>query len=214
MNSLLIHQSPLLFVGVSVAFGVMHLVVSQYKSAYVRHVLTIYVITIAMLLFAYRVPLRTNAYPENYMICPSDGKIMSIYKINDITSHVAIYLNMLDAHVQWCPVDGTVISSTHRKGTFHPAYMLHKSRYNERVETIIYNPYIDDEIKVVQIAGQFARRIANFVHPHDEFERGDLFGMIKFGSRVDVFFPHDKIELLVHVGDRVLGNKTIFGKLL
>lgn len=213
MNSLLIHESPFLFVGVTIMFGVIHLIVSQLKNTYIRYVLAMYIVTIAMLLYTYRVPIRTNRYPENYMISPCDGKIMSIFKINKITTHVAIYLNMFDAHVQWCPVDGTVISSTRRKGTFHPAYMLQKSRYNERVETIIYNPFIDDEIKIVQIAGQMARRIANFVHPEDTFERGELFGMIKFGSRVDIFFPHDKVDLLVHVGDRVIGNKTIFGKL-
>jgi phosphatidylserine decarboxylase len=149
------------------------------------------------------------------MVAPCDGKVISILKLNEMTTHVAIYLSLLDPHVQWCPVNGTVLSCIHKKGTFNPAYMFHKSRYNERVETIVYVPQIDDEIKIVQIAGQVARRIVNYKDKkYDKFERGELMGLIKFGSRVDLFIPHHKVDLLMNQGDVLFGNKTIIGKMI
>ena len=105
------------------------------------------------------------------------------------------------------------VYSLYEKGSFHPAYILNKSRYNERNETIMYVPQIDDEIKIVQIAGQLARRIVTYPKKDDELDRGELIGIIKLGSRVDLFIPHNKIKLLVNVGDVVIGNKTIFGYL-
>lgn len=214
MNTLLFNESPRLFVIISVAFGIFDFVVRKVRSTKSRWIFVMYLCVLASLMYFYRVPVRYNNYPDNFMVSPCDGKVLSILRINENITHVAVYLNVFDAHVQWCPVDGRVMSRVHKKGRFHPAYMLNKSKYNERVETIIHVPMINDEIKLVQIAGQLCRRIVNFVHERERFERGDLFGMIKLGSRVDVFVPHDKVKLLVHVGDKLLGNKTIFGKLV
>jgi phosphatidylserine decarboxylase len=209
MNTLLFHESPWIFVYLTISFGVIDYILGSKRKYYL---VVLYFVLLGVMMFMYRVPFRINRYPKNLLVSPCDGKVMSILKINDWTTHIAIYLNLLDAHVQWSPVNGVVLSTVHKQGTFNPAYMFHKSRYNERVETIIYVPSIDDEIKVVQIAGQLVRRIVNYKEKNDRVERGELIGMIKFGSRVDLFIPHNKIDLLINVGDTVFGNKTIIGK--
>lgn len=213
MNSLLLQESPYLFLYWTLFVGIVDQVFIPKKYKY--YSMTVYVIVVSMLFYAYRLPVRINNYPSNLMVAPCDGKVISILQINDSTTHVAIYLSLLDTHVQWCPIDGIVLSSKHKSGSFHPAYMFHKSRYNERIETIVYVPEIENEIKIVQIAGQIARRIVNYKqNENDIMERGELMGMIKFGSRVDLFVPHDDIELLLNVGDVITGNKTIIGRFI
>jgi phosphatidylserine decarboxylase len=138
---------------------------------------------------------------------------VSIQKIDAVTTHVAIFLNIFDCHIQWFPINGIVKSVVHKKGRFHPAYMLNKSNYNERTETIIYIPEINDVIKVLQIAGQLARRIVTNVRPNVYVQRGDQLGMIKLGSRVDLFIPHNHVKLFINTGDRLIGNQTIVGSL-
>lgn len=209
MNTLLFHESPWIFVYLTISFGVIDYILGSKRKYYL---VVLYFVLLGVIMFMYRVPFRINKYPKNMLVSPCDGKVMSILELNDITTHVAIYLNLLDSHVQWSPVNGVVLSTVHKLGTFNPAYMFHKSRYNERIETIIYVPAIDDEIKIVQIAGQLARRIVNYKDKNDRVERGEIIGMIKFGSRVDLFIPHNKIDLLINVGDIVFGNKTIIGK--
>lgn len=209
MNTLLFHESPWIFVYLTICFGLIDYILGSTRK---YQMVVMYFVALVILMFMYRVPFRMNSYPMNMLVSPCDGRVMSILQINEITTHVVIYLNLLDAHVQWSPINGMVLSTVHKSGSFNPAYMLQKSRYNERIETIIYAPSIDDEIKVVQIAGQLARRIVNYKKKNDFVERGEIIGMIKFGSRVDLFIPHHKLDLLIQVGDTVIGNKTIIGK--
>ena len=162
----------------------------------------------------YRIPHRVNQYPDEFIVAPSDGVVKSVLRINKQVTHIAIYLNIFNAHVQWSPINGKVISVRYKEGRFHPAYILEKSKYNERVETTIYNPVLNDTIKIVQIAGQLARRITTYVKPGDHLIRGDLLGLIKLSSRVDIFLPSKKVNVLVKEGDRLLGNKTILGEIL
>lgn len=162
----------------------------------------------------YRIPHRVNQYPDEFIVAPSDGVVKSILRINKRVTHIAIYLNIFDAHVQWSPITGKVLSVRYKEGKFHPAYILEKSKYNERVETTIYNPTINDTIKIVQIAGQLARRITPYVEAGDHLNRGELLGIIKLSSRVDLFLPSRKVNILVKEGDRLLGNKTILGEIL
>jgi phosphatidylserine decarboxylase len=215
MKSLLFKESPLLFLFVTLLFGIIDKLFIDSERRKLSALLFIaYIIVVCMLLYMYRLPHRKNSYHRNIMIAPSDGLVKSINKINDEYTHVAIYLNLLDTHVQWFPLNGIVKSIVHKKGTFKPAYLLEKSKYNERVETVLYIPEIDEDIKIVQIAGHLARRIVNYSKVDNQVKRGDLLGMIKFSSRVDLFIPHKKIKLLLRVDDRLLGNKTIIGRIL
>lgn len=220
MKSLLFKESPLLFVFVTLLFGLIDKVLlgfiaNKERKRHVSVYLFIgYIAVIILLLYMYRLPLRRNGYPKSVMVAPSDGVVKSIYPINSEYTHVAIYLNLLDPHVQWFPLGGLVKSVIHKEGSFNPAYMLAKSKYNERIETILYVPEIDADIKIVQIAGQVAKRIVNYSKPDNTVKRGTVLGMIKFSSRVDLFIPHHKIKILVKVNDELTGNKTIIGRLI
>ena len=210
METLLFKESPLLFVVVTVFFWFIDIFLKKKK----LYTFVVYTIFLLFLMYFYRFPVRENRYPSNIMVSPCDGKVVHIQKINSVTTHIVVSLNIFDCHVQWCPISGIVQSVKHKEGRFHPAYMLQKSKYNERTESIIYLPQINDKIKIVQIAGQVARRIVTDVTQKEKIRRGDRYGMIKLGSRVDLFIPHDKIKLLINIGDRLLGNKTVLGIIL
>ena len=199
MDTLFFRESPTLLLYITILFGILENTIRYYynNTKYSYLLFTLYIITIASLMYFYRIPDRTNNYPPEFVVAPSDGVVKSIIKLNHHTTHIAIYLNLLDTHIQWSPLQGTIVKLTHKTGRFHPAYLLEKSKYNERVETTIYNPVIDDHIKVVQIAGQLARRITTYVTPHQHIHRGQLLGMIKLSSRVDLFIPHKKINIFI-----------------
>lgn len=137
----------------------------------------------------------------NTVISPCQGEILNIKEHGHVTQ-IIIYLNASNIHVQYAPIDGNIVSIVHKPGEFHPAFMFEKSQYNERIETVINTKA--GHIKVVQIAGQIARRVVSFHDTGSILKRGDPLGLIKFGSRVDLWIPSDSIDkILVTKGDRV-----------
>lgn len=214
MNTLLFRESPLLVLYITIIFGILDHTLRNLDYLQSGIIFIIYLTTLGLFIVFYRIPRRVNQYPDEFIVAPSDGVVKSVLRINKRVTHIAIYLNIFDAHVQWNPINGKVLSVRYKDGRFHPAYILDKSKYNERVETIIYNPMLNDTIKIVQIAGQLARRITTYVKPGDDLIRGELLGLIKLSSRVDLFLPSKKLNVLVKEGDRLLGNKTILGEIL
>jgi phosphatidylserine decarboxylase len=214
MKTLLFKESPLLLVVITLLVGLTDkLMIKKQYTKHSLHLFVLYLVIVLALMYMYRVPSNTIHFPKNAMVSPCDGVIKSIEKINHDFTHVVIFLNLLDAHVQWYPLNGVIRSIAIKEGTFNPAHILHKAKHNERVETILFIPEINEDIKIVQIAGQIARRIVHYGHVRQRVRRGDLQGMIKFSSRVDLFIPHNKIHLYVRVGDKVYGNQTIIGYL-
>jgi phosphatidylserine decarboxylase len=132
------------------------------------------------------------------LYCPCDGTVSDIIQHRDMVQ-ICIFLNIHNTHVQYSPFDCTVKSIHHKDGSFHPAYLLQKSQYNERTEYILHNNAFGD-VKFVQIAGQLARRIVSFVKTDEEVEAMAPIGLIKLGSRCDIYV---KGRLLVKKGDRV-----------
>ena len=220
MNTLLFKESPILILCITLFFGIIAMILNKTHININSNnnnneiVFGCYVITLATLIYFYRVPERVNTYPLEFIVAPSDGVIKSILEIDSNTTHIAIYLNVFDAHIQWSPINGEITSVRRKEGQFYPAYILEKSKYNERVETTIFNSNLNEYVTVVQIAGQLARRIVNYKEPKESVKRGDILGMIKLSSRVDLFLPTKKIRLLVNDGDRLQGNKTIIGEIL
>ncbi len=143
---------------------------------------------------------------KNILLSPCDGKVIKVVHHSQAIQ-VAIFLNVHNIHVQYAPIDGTIKSIMHKDGEFVPAYMFEKSEYNERVETMIHSEF--GNITVIQIAGQVARRIRSFHKPNIQLKRGEPMGLIKFGSRVDVWIPRSNADtILVKEGDYVqIGNK-------
>lgn len=164
----------------------------------------ILIVILFLLMFFYRQPFRDSSLiASEYILSPSDGVILSIEK-SDVY-HIKIFLSIFDVHVQWYPVNGYVKHVAYKPGQFNIAYILEKSDYNEKSVTTI--EHCHGIVEVSQIAGQLARRIVNKTKPDTFVRRGDLMGMIKLSSRVDIKLPLNS-QLLVQPNDRVYGNIT------
>jgi phosphatidylserine decarboxylase len=151
-----------------------------------------------------RTPLSTIQAID--IISPADGKVVSVEP-----NSISIFLSPVDVHVNWAPISGTVKNITYTKGKFLPAYKPESGRENENNALEILHES-GQSIVVRQIAGTLARRIVCWVNQGDLISRGEKFGMIKLGSRVDIMFPEDT-KILVKQGDRVYGGETIIGSL-
>jgi phosphatidylserine decarboxylase len=137
--------------------------------------------------------------PDNTIVSPAQGRIMAIRK-NATTTQISIFLSPLDVHVQYAPTAGKMIEQAYKEGEFNSANFFEKSQYNERLESTFMTTY--GPIKVTQIAGQLARRIVSFLEPNQQVRAGEPIGLIKLGSRVDVFIPNTGVPV-VNEGDRV-----------
>jgi phosphatidylserine decarboxylase len=164
-----------------------------------------FVVTIIFLLF-FRDPERKIG---NGIVAPADGKIIQIDEIEDSDigkcRRIAIFMNIYDAHVNRSPMDGIVKSIFHYNGSHLPAFKKESDR-NERVITILDTDI--GKIKIIQIAGIVARRIISYIKENEKIKKGQRIGMIRFGSRVDLYLPIE-FSLSVKVGDRVRVGESI-----
>ena len=151
---------------------------------------------------------------SSVIICPADGKVVSVEILEndgEFTQKVAIFLSPFDVHVNWHPFKGTVEEIKYHVGKFALAFLPKSSELNERNDVLFKHPS-GTLVRVRQIAGTIARVIVCWVRVGETVHAGDTFGMIKFGSRVEVFLPsHAKIA--VQKGERVFGGTTVLGKL-
>ncbi|HSW73918.1 MAG TPA: phosphatidylserine decarboxylase family protein [Candidatus Limnocylindria bacterium] len=149
------------------------------------------------------------------IVCPADGKIVDIQRdgntLEGYAYKISIFLSPFDVHVNWSPVAGVVEAVTYRPGTFSLAFLPKSSELNERNDVRIVMPD-GRTVLVRQIAGTIARRICCWVKEGDELKAGQKIGMIRFGSRVDLFLPVN-VELMVGRGQRVYGGHTVIGVL-
>lgn len=152
---------------------------------------------------------------DTVLVCPADGKIVDIQYDSDngfegYAQKVSIFLSPFDVHVNWIPCDGTIEDVVYRPGTFALAFLPKSSELNERNDLRI--GIKNDKIIVVrQIAGMVARRICCWVNAGQQVKSGEKYGMIRFGSRVDILMPKN-IELSVATGQRVYGGQTVLGR--
>jgi len=181
--------------------------------------LVISVALISFTLFFFRDPVRQLPadFKDNGIISPADGKVMMIEEIdetlylNSRSKMVGIFLSPLNVHVNRVPVNGTVRYYQYIKGDYIVAFDHKSSERNER--TVIGIDTGKFKILFKQIAGFVARRIVCDLRVNDEVNAGDTFGMIKFGSRVDVIFPENSV-VKVSVNQRVVGGETILAEVL
>lgn len=167
--------------------------------------------------FAYffRDPERTVPQTPHLVVSPADGRVMIAGPSDGRWSppgswnQVTIFLSPMDVHINRAPVDGTVTRIDYRPGTFLPAYDQ-GSNDNELNE--IWVEHDGQPIVFRQVVGILARRIVCRVAPGDRLARGQRIGLMKFGSRMDLFLPSDS-ELLVRVGERVVGGETVLARL-
>jgi phosphatidylserine decarboxylase len=142
------------------------------------------------------------------ILSPAEGTVLRTLGLANNRVLVSIFLSPLNVHVQYAPITGIIRRIQYKPGEFHPAYMFEKSSYNERVETDLETAA--GPIKIIQLAGMLARRIVSFYKEGDRIERGEPFGLIKFGSRVDLIVPAGSGELAVREGDQVQVGTPLF----
>ncbi|WP_436774925.1 phosphatidylserine decarboxylase [Yinghuangia sp. YIM S09857] len=154
------------------------------------------------MLWFFRDPERTPV--EEGIIASADGVVQSIDPWPDGRTRVATFMSPLNVHVNRAPLTGVVKSVEHKPGGYIPAFNK-ESEHNERVVWVFDTPR--GEVELVQIAGTVARRIVPYLEPGTEVEVGERIGLIRFGSRVDVYLPPG-IEPAVQVGQRTRAGET------
>ena len=168
----------------------------------------------------FRDPDRTPPQDPDAVVAPADGRVMmagraapdaapSALSAGD-WQQISIFLSPIDVHVNWIPVSGKVTRVEFRPGRFLPAYRPDAATANERSE--VWVDHHGQTVVVRQVVGILARRVVCRVEPGSEVRAGERMGIMKFGSRMDVFLP-PSAKLLVTVGDRVRGAETIVAKL-
>jgi phosphatidylserine decarboxylase len=164
----------------------------------------------------FRDPERTVPAESNVIVAAADGTVMDIVEVkeNEVlkvkTRRVGIFLSIFDVHTNRTPIDGRVIYCRHRPGLFLDARRQDCSEKNESMMWAFENPRVT--IVVRQIAGAVARRIVAWAKIGDELKKGERFGMIRFGSRTELYLPLDA-EVLVKTGDHVFGGSTVIARL-
>jgi phosphatidylserine decarboxylase len=154
---------------------------------------------------------------QNMVIAPADGTIVVIEEVEeneyfrDKRIQVSIFMSIFNAHVNWIPVDGTIVHKSYQKGRFMAAYLPKSSAENER-STVVIQRDNGEQILVRQIAGAMAKRIVTYAQTDQKCRINDQLGFIKFGSRVDLFLPLDS-DIKVQMDEPVLGNQTVIALL-
>lgn len=153
------------------------------------------------------------------VVSPADGKVMYVGPGQDGVApegewqQVSIFLSAFDVHINRAPYGGTVREVTYRPGRWLAAYTHESAHLNERTDLVIERE-VEGEVRTVhfrQIVGLMARRVVTRVQVGDEITTGQRIGLMKFGSRMDVFVPPE-VGLLVRSGQRVVAGETVIGR--
>jgi phosphatidylserine decarboxylase len=180
------------------------------NTAIVSLVLTLFV------LFFFRDPDRAIPEGNGVVVSPADGKVIVIKDIYEPeylkqeVKQISIFLSVFNVHVNRAPIGGAVEAVKYNPGKFHVASVDKASLDNEQTAMLIDSG--KDKILVKQIAGLIARRIICYARPGDTIKTGERYGLIRFGSRVDLFLPRTA-EIKVKLGDRVRGAQDVIGVL-
>jgi len=178
--------------------------------------LTILMVALALqVIWFFRDPNRIIPTGEGLIVSPADGKIIELSEakeerfLNDRAIKVSIFLNLFDVHVNRIPCAGRIRAIRYQPGTFLAADKDLASTQNEQ-NAILLETVSGVKVVFVQVAGLVARRIVCWVKEGDEVARGSRFGMIRFGSRTDLFLPPGT-EVKVRLGQKVKGGSSIIG---
>jgi phosphatidylserine decarboxylase len=197
------------------------IVVTRELSLVPRVILIILAVDLlTMVVFFFRDPVRSlpeGVDPETVVVAPADGKILEIKDVEGNAyvgkpaKQLSIFLSVLDVHVNRIPVSGLVERLDYYPGEYLVAWNPKASELNERAEFGIMHP---SGVRILfrQITGVLARRIVYHVQKGDQVKAGERFGIMKFGSRMDVLVPAD-FQFEVSVGERTVGGRTVLGHL-
>lgn len=169
-------------------------------------------------LYFFRDPSREPQVEKNGVVAPADGKVLDVKilesgagEVPERTVKVSIFMSLFDVHVNRIPASGKISGVVYHPGRFLAANLDKASEQNER-NTVILETKEGTKVVFVQVAGLIARRIACWVGQGDEVRVGQRFGLIRFGSRVDLFLPGDS-RIVAEPGQKVRAGETILGYL-
>ena len=168
--------------------------------------------------YFFRDPERISINDENYLTSPADGEVLMVHEVDGPKelgledkkfTKISIFMNVFDCHVNRTPCEGKISEILYKPGKFLNASLDKASEDNERNYFKITNSHGEDVI-VVQIAGLIARRIVCESSKDQNLQQGERIGMIRFGSRADVYF--ENYETLVKVGQKTIAGETLLAK--
>ena len=203
-----LHKDGYRFVAIAAAITFIFLLINNYLGL-IGLVFTIWTY------YFFRDPERFPINDEKYLVSPADGKITQIEEMNGPKelgldakkyTRISIFMDVLCCHVNRIPYTGTIDKIFYKPGKYINATLDKASEDNERNYLMLKNS-LGDEIIVVQIAGMIARRIVCDVSEGDTLNQGDRFGMIRFGSRVDIYLQN--YNLLAKKGQNTVGGETL-----
>ncbi len=167
--------------------------------------------------YFFRDPERVTPLDDDLVVSPADGKISAVTKVNPPSEldlggemlRISVFMNVFNCHINRAPVSGTVTQAVHKSGSFVNADLDKASEDNERSSLVIDSSH--GSVGVVQIAGLVARRIVCWKALHDSVETGERFGLIRFGSRVDIYLPANATPR-VSVGQTAIAGETVIAE--
>jgi phosphatidylserine decarboxylase len=169
-------------------------------------------------MFFFRDPDRRNVVDKNAVLTPADGKILEVRSFHDTNNplgepvvKISIFMSIFNVHVNRIPIGGMIEKITYHPGKFFSANLEKASKHNENNMITLQTPN-SRRIVFVQIAGFIARRIACWVKEKDRVDAGQRFGIIRFGSRLEVYLPADS-KITVNLNEKVKAGETIIGYL-
>jgi phosphatidylserine decarboxylase len=210
-NRLKIAREGFPFIGIGVALSLLFAVLDLEVAAAVFGALTLFTI------YFFRDPERGNESSEKKVLAPADGRILGVYSqgggeslLGEPGTKVSIFMSVFNVHVNRIPATGKISEISYYPGRFFSANMDKASAQNENNRVTLQAA--GKRIVFVQIAGFIARRIACWIKEGDEVKAGQRFGLIRFGSRVDIYLPLD-IRVVAQKGQKVKAGETILGYL-
>ncbi|HDS15701.1 MAG TPA: phosphatidylserine decarboxylase [Proteobacteria bacterium] len=166
----------------------------------------------------FRDPQRFPPFREGTLVSPADGRVLSVTRVDgpelaglEESTKVSIFMSVFNVHVNRSPSAGRVLAVHYTPGKFFSANLDKAAEENER-NLVVMEDERGNRLAFMQIAGLIARRIVCFVGPDDHLEKGERFGLIRFGSRVDLYLPLET-EIDISVGQHVKAGETIIGYL-
>ena len=165
----------------------------------------------------FRNPPRVIPQGAGLVVAPGDGIVLAVEEefepryIKDRAVRISIFLNVFDVHINRMPCEGTIEDIQYQPGLFLIASKPHATLKNEQ-NAVMIRTVEGAKVVCVQVAGLIARRIVCWVNPRDRAVRGERYGLIRFGSRMDTYLPV-ATAIKVTVGDRVKGGETLLGEL-
>ncbi|UHL66131.1 phosphatidylserine decarboxylase [Paralcaligenes sp. KSB-10] len=177
--------------------------------------LPLWLISLFVLQF-FRDPARVAPDGELYVLSPADGRIVSVEEVKDAYAQrdalkISVFMNVFNVHSNRAPVNGEVLSVDYFAGQFFNAALDKASLQNERNATVLRTSQ-GHVVTAVQVAGLIAKRILCYIKPGDQVYRGQRYGFIRFGSRVDVYLPLGS-RPRVSIGDKVQATSTVLAEL-